>query len=208
MLICFGPRRTNHARGYRVIGLPFILLGVAIMVMALNRICAVIWLLGEDRQLLPYELAAPTVVSGSIVPIKCPTTPRSSMSASWDEESSYGSSEFSSEDESKTGGDSAKQSHRTQTSATPYPWEKEAAATAPAIPYTQTASSPRPPSYRSGGSTSRGVVPESAPVWGPVTAVFSPDVARSQWRIVAYAFLVGFVALLTIGVVLMAVPNA
>ncbi|GAA5967386.1 hypothetical protein JCM8115_006124 [Rhodotorula mucilaginosa] len=199
---------TNHARGYRVIGLPFILLGVAIMVMALNRICAVIWLLGEDRQLLPYELAAPTVVSGSIVPIKCPTTPRSSTSGSWDEESSYGCLEASCGDESKTAGDSANQSYRTQTSATPYPWEKEAAATAPAVPYAQTASSPRPPSYRSGGSTSRGVVPDSAPVWGPVTAVFSPDVARSQWRIVAYAFLVGVVALLTIGVVLMAVPNA
>lgn len=208
MLICFDPRRTNHARGYRVIGLPFILLGVAIMVMALNRICAVIWLLGEDRQLLPYELAAPTVVSGSIVPIKCPTTPRSSTSGSWDEESSYGSLEASCGDESKTAGDSANQSYRTQTSATPYPWEKEAAATAPAVPYAQSASSPRPPSYRSGGSTSRGVVPDSAPVWGPVTAVFSPDVARSQWRIVAYAFLVGVVALLTIGVVLMAVPNA
>ncbi|KWU44986.1 hypothetical protein RHOSPDRAFT_29009 [Rhodotorula sp. JG-1b] len=182
---------TNHARGYRAIGLPFILLGVAIMVMALNRICAVIWLLGEDRQLLPYELAAPTVVSGSIVPIRCPTRPRSSTS-----------------DESKTAGDSANQSYRTQTSATPYPWEKEAAATAPAVPYAQSASSPRPLSYRSGGSTSRGVVPDSAPVWGPVTAVFSPDVARSQWRIVAYAFLVGVAALLTIGVVLMAVPNA
>ncbi|GAA5978609.1 hypothetical protein JCM10908_004421 [Rhodotorula pacifica] len=200
---------TNHARGYRVIGLPFIMLGVAIMVMALNRICAVIWLLGEDRQLLPYELAAPTVVSGSIVPIRCPTTPRSSISGSWDEESSYGS-ELSSEEDAKTSaGDATDSSFRTQTSATPYPWEKEEAAsgTTPAVGYAQSASS-RPPSYRSGGSTSKGVVPDSAPVWGPVTAVFSPDVARAQWRLAAYALLIGGVALCTIGVVLMAVPNA
>ncbi|POY70142.1 hypothetical protein BMF94_6725 [Rhodotorula taiwanensis] len=194
---------TNHARGYRVIGLPFIMLGVAIMVMALNRICAVIWLLGEDRQLLPYELAPPTVMSGSIVPIKCPATPRSSTSDSWDEESTYGASDYSSED------DKADTSFRTQTSANPYPWEKDDANPATAqVGYAPSAPSSRPPSYRSGGTSSRGVVPDSAPVWGPVTAVFSPDVARAQWRLAAYALVIGAVALCTIGVVLMAVPNA
>ncbi|BGP53714.1 hypothetical protein JCM8202_003644 [Rhodotorula sphaerocarpa] len=198
---------TNHARGYRVIGLPFIMLGVAVMVMAVNRICGVIWLLGEDRQLLPYELAAPTVMSGSIVPIRCPSTPRSSSSESWDEESAYGGSEYPSSNEDA------------KTSADPYPWEKEEATAAatttapssdgtPAISYAPSSPGSRPPSYRSGGSTSRGLVPDSAPVWGPVTAVFSPDVARAQWRIAAYALVVGAVGLCTVGVVLMAVPNA
>ncbi|GAA5879877.1 hypothetical protein JCM3774_002267 [Rhodotorula dairenensis] len=203
---------TNHARGYRVIGLPLIMLGVAIMVMALNRICAVIWLLGEDRQLLPYELAPPSVISGSIVPIKCPTTPRSSTSGSWDDESSYGGSEVSSSeetDEKAASNNAADSSFQTRTSATPFPWEKDEANTSSTltIGYAPSASL-RPPSYRTGGSTSRGVVSDSAPVWGPVTAVFSPDVVRSQWRIAAHALLVGVAALCTIGVVLMAVPNA
>jgi hypothetical protein len=38
-------RSTNHARGYRAIGLPFIAFGTAVMVMAVKRICGVIWLL-------------------------------------------------------------------------------------------------------------------------------------------------------------------
>lgn len=181
------------------------------MVMAVNRICAVIWLLGDDRQLLPYEIAPPSVVSGSIVPVKCPTTPRSSTSGSWDDEAAYGSSsELSPEDDEKAASqNAADSSFQTQTSATPYPWEKESAdnSTTPAIGFAPSATS-RPPSYRTGGSTSRGVVAAAAPVWGPVTAVFSPDVARSQWRIAAYALLVGVTALCTIGVVLMAVPNA
>ncbi|GAA5890870.1 hypothetical protein JCM8208_003079 [Rhodotorula glutinis] len=184
---------TNHARGYRVIGLPFIAFGAAVMVMALNRICGVIWLLGEDRQLLPWELAAPTVTSGSIVPIACPTTPSSTYS--WEDESSYGS-------------DDKDDSFRTQTSANPYPWEKQDASdlTSTLPPQSSSASS-RPPSYRSQGQSSRGVVPESAPVWGPVTAVFSPDVARAQWRLAVYALCVGAVAMVVVGVPLMAVPN-
>lgn len=35
----------DHARGWRAIGLPFFFLGSAISVMALKRVCAVIWLL-------------------------------------------------------------------------------------------------------------------------------------------------------------------
>ncbi|GAA5821183.1 hypothetical protein JCM3770_002270 [Rhodotorula araucariae] len=188
----------NHARGYRAIGLPFLWLGMSIMVMAINRVCAVIWLLGEDRQLLPWELASPTVTSGTIVPIACPTTPAST--SSWDDESSYGGYDEK----------SPESSFRTQTSANPYPWEKQesSGAAAPAPSEHAAGGSSRPPSYRSGGKTSRGVVPPSAPVWGPVTAVFSPDVARAQWRLAVYAFGVGVITICTIGVVLMAVPNA
>merc|ERR1711939_1068579 len=36
----------DYARGYRVIGLPFICFGAAVMAMAVQRICGVIWLLG------------------------------------------------------------------------------------------------------------------------------------------------------------------
>ncbi|BGP22563.1 proteophosphoglycan ppg4 [Rhodotorula toruloides] len=195
----------HHARGYRAIGLPFLGLGMAIMVMAINRLCAVIWLLGEDRQLLPWELASPTVTSGSIVPINCPTTP-SSTSSSWEDESSYGGYG----DDSK----SPESSFRTQTSADPYPWEKQDAelSSTPAVaqvdftPSSPTSSS-RSPSYRSGGTTSRGVVPGSAPVFGPVTSVFSPDVVRAQWRLAVYAFGIGLITICTVGVVLMAVPN-
>ncbi|TNY20734.1 Proteophosphoglycan ppg4 [Rhodotorula diobovata] len=188
---------TNHTRGYRVIGLPFIAFGTAVMVMALNRICGVIWLLGEDRQLLPWELAAPTVTSGSIVPIACPTTPSSSYA--WEDESSYGGS---------SSADDKDASFRTQTSANPYPWEKQDETTyAVELPPQSSSASSRPPSYRSHGASSRGVVPDSAPVWGPVTAVFSPDVARAQWRLAVYALCVGVVALIIVGVPLMAVPN-
>ncbi|GAA5896602.1 hypothetical protein JCM6882_005738 [Rhodosporidiobolus microsporus] len=187
----------NYARGYRAIGLPFICLGMSIMVMAVQRICAVIWLLGEDRQLLPWELASPSVMSGSIVPINCPSTPSSSYS--WDDESSYG------DDKSQV----------SQTSANPYPWEKQDAMSDGAsasqhhtIDFTpSTPGSSRPPSYRSGASH-RGTVKDSSPVWGPVTAVFSPDVARAQWRIAVQALMWGVVAVATVGVVLMAVPNA
>ncbi|GAA6016931.1 hypothetical protein JCM10207_007851 [Rhodosporidiobolus poonsookiae] len=195
----------GYARGIRVVGLPFIMLGTAIMVMAVNRICAVIWLLGEDRQLLPWELAAPSITSGSIVDMHCPTTPSSTYSGSWDDESTYGTDDKSPES-----------SFRTQTSANPYPWEKQDALsdassahhTVPIdfAPSTPVASS-RPPSYRSGASH-RGTVKESAPVWGPVTSVFSPDVARAQWRLAVQALMYGAVALCTIGAVLMAVPNA
>ncbi|GAA5868883.1 hypothetical protein JCM8547_002855 [Rhodosporidiobolus lusitaniae] len=185
----------NYARGIRVIGLPFILLGVAIMTMAVQRICAVIWLLGEDRQLLPWELASPTVMSGSIVPINCPSTPSSTYS--WDDESSYGGDDKSPES-----------SFRTQTSANPYPWEKQDEPQHHTVDFSvvSPSQSSRPPSYRSGASH-KGTVKESAPVWGAVTGVFSPDVARAQWRIAVQALLWGFAAVCTIGVVLMAVPN-
>lgn len=39
----------DYARGYRVIGLPFICFGAAVMAMAVQRICGVIWLLGKPR---------------------------------------------------------------------------------------------------------------------------------------------------------------
>ncbi|KDE03741.1 hypothetical protein MVLG_05810 [Microbotryum lychnidis-dioicae p1A1 Lamole] len=78
----------GYARAWRVVGLPFIWFGTAVMVMAVNRICGVIWLLGEDRQLLRYEAEPPTVLSNSIVDLG-PATPRSS-SSSWYEESASG----------------------------------------------------------------------------------------------------------------------
>ncbi|GAA5920231.1 hypothetical protein JCM1841_000432 [Sporobolomyces salmonicolor] len=192
---------TNHARGYRVIGLPFIAFGTTVMVMAMNRICGIIWFLGERRQLLPWELATPTVTSASIVPISCPSSPSSTYS--WDDESSVGCPEDKSPD----------LSFRTQASATPYPWEKQDVAldsfpsAGEPIRVNFDPGSTQPPTYKSGGKTSKGVVPESAPVWGPVTSIFSPDVARAQWRIVVLALLFSVGAICTVGVVLMAVPN-
>jgi len=188
----------NHARAYRVIGLPFIWFGVAVQVMAIKRICGVIWLLGEDRQLLPWELASPTVTSGSIVPIQCPSTPGSV--SSWD----------TSDDSS-----SPDASFRTATSANPYPWEKqetdldtETNPDSHVVDFSGygTPASSRPPSYMS-KNPPKNVVPSSAPVWGPCTSVFSPDVAKAQWAIAIFSFMMGGVALLTVGVVLMAVPN-
>ncbi|GAA6062472.1 hypothetical protein JCM10212_000007 [Sporobolomyces blumeae] len=191
---------TNHARGYRAIGLFFLCFGTAVMVMAVNRICGVIWLLGEDRQLLPWELAAPTVTSGSIVSMSSPR-PSTHSDGSWDDESSVGG--FADE---KSPDDN---SYQTKTSATPYPWEmQDAGMDAPATHTIEFSSdSSRPPSYKSGGSVSKGVVPDSAPVWGPVTSVFSPDVARAQWRIALKALLWGLFVTCTLGAALMAVPN-
>ncbi|CEQ39734.1 SPOSA6832_01285 [Sporobolomyces salmonicolor] len=214
---------TNHARGYRVIGLPFIAFGTTVMVMAMNRICGIIWFLGERRQLLPWELATPTVTSASIVPISCPSSPSSTYS--WDDESSVGCPEDKSPD----------LSFCTQASATPYPWEKQDVAldsfpsAGEPIRVNFDPGSTQPPTYKSGGKTSKGVVPESArklklfpsqdcervltgmsrsaAVWGPVTSIFSPDVARAQWRIVVLALLFSVGAICTVGVVLMAVPN-
>ncbi|GAA5904864.1 uncharacterized protein JCM6883_004891 [Sporobolomyces salmoneus] len=189
---------TNHARGYRVIGLPFIAFGTAVMVMALKQICGVIWLLGEDRQLLPWELASPTVTSGSIVPMSSPRA--SSVDGSWDGESSIGYDEKSPDN-----------SFQTQTSASPYPWEKQSHATDSVAPAEHTISftpdSSRPPSYKSGGTVSRGVVPDSSPVWAPVCCVFSKDIARAQWRIAAFSLVCGVIMMCTLGAVLMAVPN-
>ncbi|SCV67063.1 BQ2448_5709 [Microbotryum intermedium] len=148
----------------------------------------VIWLLGEDRQLLRYEAEPPTMLSNSIVDLG-PATPRSSRS-SWDEESSFGNEKDRSPEPSFT----------TQTSATPFPWEiSDSSAGADSA-------SSRPPSYVSKASTLN-LVPSSAQVWGPVTKVFSPDVIRAQWRLAIGALLAGVVGLLTVGAVLMAVPN-
>ncbi|KAK4052995.1 hypothetical protein OIO90_004119 [Microbotryomycetes sp. JL221] len=182
----------NYARGYRAIGLFFIWFGSAVMYMAVNRICGVIWLLGEDRQLLPWEreTTAP-VMSSSLISIE---TPISSTNSNWDEESTYGVEEAK----------SPESSFKTQTSSDPYPWEKQE------LNYNdqQQDQSTRPPSYYSKQSDTRSLVPESAPVWGACTAVFSPDVIRVQWRYAIHSFLFGLVILCTVGVALMAVPNA
>ncbi|SGY40135.1 BQ5605_C003g02328 [Microbotryum silenes-dioicae] len=173
----------GYARAWRVVGLPFIWFGTAVMVMAVNRICGVIWLLGEDRQLLRYEAEPPTVLSNSIVDLG-PATPRSS-SSSWYEESASGDEKDRSPEPSFTA---------------PYPWERTDASAG------VDSTTSRPPSYLSKVSTLN-LVPSSAQVWGPVTKVFSPDVVRAQWRLAVGALLAGVVGLLTVGVVLMAVPN-
>ncbi|KAK4048760.1 hypothetical protein OIV83_004526 [Microbotryomycetes sp. JL201] len=181
----------GYARGVRAAGLFFIWFGSAVMYMAVNRICGVIWLLGEDRQLVPWERepVAP-VMSSSLVSIDAPLSP-SSGASQWDEESSYGSDDKSPES-----------SFRTQNSSDPYPWEKQE------LPYADADQSTRPPSYYSKQSETRSLVPESAPVWGACTSVFSPDVIRVQWRHAVHSFLFGALVLCTVGAALMAVPNA
>ncbi|KAI5481535.1 regulator of G protein signaling superfamily protein [Pseudohyphozyma bogoriensis] len=187
----------HHARAWRAIGLPFNLFGAAVMVMALKRICGVIWLLGEDRQLLPWELASPTVTSSSLVSLNCPSTP--SSQSSWDEESSIGDKE---------------DSFRSQNSSDPYPWEKEEAVyfgdqahamSTVTFDTGSVAHSSRPPSYSK--STPHDLVAESAPMFGPITKVYSSDVARAQYALVVQSLLWGTFVMVVTGSVLMAVPN-
>lgn len=140
----------GYARGVRAAGLFFIWFGSAVMYMAVNRICGVIWLLGEDRQLLPWErTSTPLIMSSSLVSIDAPPSPRSAggSSSDWDEESSYG-----------TDDKSPQSSFRTQNSSDPYPWEKQQD-----LAYTDaTSAASRPPSYYSKQSETRSLVPESA----------------------------------------------
>lgn len=104
---------------------------------------------GEDRQLLPWERpAAPLVMSSSLVSI--PSSPTAS-STGWDEESSYGGDEKSPDS-----------SYRTQTSATPYPWEKQDAAYDSVAAASTTDGSSRPPSYYSKKVDTISLVPTSA----------------------------------------------
>lgn len=106
---------------------------------------------GEDRQLLPWELASPTVTSGTIVPMNCPSTP--SAASMWDEESTYGDDK------------SPASSYRTQNSANPYPWEKQDAASNEkegSVSVDIPSQSSRPPSYVSKKSDTRSLVPFSA----------------------------------------------
>merc|ERR1711939_1216824 len=171
----------DYARGYRVIGLPFICFGAAVMAMAVQRICGVIWLLGEDRQMLPWELRPVSVLSSSIVPLNS----SSASLNSWDGE------------------------------ANPYPWEeydvKDDDASPPATPAATSTlpGSPRPESYTSRGRTSIiSSIPSSAPVFGAVTGVASPEVARAQWSIAVLSLLIGTLVMCIVGAVLLGVPNA
>jgi len=187
----------DYARGYRVIGLPFICFGAAVMAMAVQRICGVIWLLGEDRQMLPWELRPVSVLSSSIVPLNS----SSASLNSWDGESDYGSE--------------AGMSANTDGSANPYPWEeydvKDDDASPPATPAATSTlpGSPRPESYTSRGRTSIiSSIPSSAPVFGAVTGVASPEVARAQWSIAVLSLLIGTLVMCIVGAVLLGVPNA
>ncbi|KAM0754049.1 Proteophosphoglycan ppg4 [Meredithblackwellia eburnea MCA 4105] len=189
----------HHARAWRAIGLPFMAFGAAVMFMAVAKICGVIWLLGEDRQMQAWELASPTVTSGSLVSIGCPSTPRSSYS--FDEESSYGEKDHS---------------MQSANSSEPYPWEKEDAYPefyseagdhgASTVSFgNSTPATSRPASYTT--KTSVSDIPYSPPVFGPVTKTFSPNVARAQWWLAVRSLMNGCFVMAVLGAVLMAVPN-
>ncbi|KAL8290488.1 hypothetical protein RQP46_002746 [Phenoliferia psychrophenolica] len=184
----------HHARAWRAIGLPFMDFGAAVMAMAIQRICGVIWLLGEDRQMQSWELSPPPVASGTLVPFGCPSTPRSP--STYDEESAY-----SEKDGSVTSANSSDA----------YPWEKEdyshmtpSQDGASTLSFANN-STHRPPSYTT--STPEGLAPESPPMFGPVTKTFSPNVARAQWWIAIKSLMIGSFIMVCIGSVLMAVPN-
>lgn len=198
-------RSGDHARGFRAIGLPFLFLGSAISVMALKRVCAVIWLLfvrpflsfgkrrltliirsGEDRQLLPWELQPPTVTSSTLVDMSSPSTPGTAHS-DWDEEK----------------GD--KMSYQTANSAFPHPWETLDDNSALDSTKEESATTHRPPSYVSGKAPST-ISPPSG-VWAPVCEVNSPEITRAQWAVVIYGFCAGFLIMCLLAVVVMAVPN-
>ncbi|ORY88201.1 hypothetical protein BCR35DRAFT_301726 [Leucosporidium creatinivorum] len=199
------------ARGIRVIGLPFIALGAALVSMAPRRICFAVWALGSDRQLLPWEMKAPSVTSGTLVALTCPSTPRS-KSPSADEEHDLGD-EWEEDD----------RSFATATSATPYPWENEKVGSPSSPTFSQTASFPphsptlgssrplrrdsaAPSSYTPKGDYSQ--LNGSIPAWAPVCQVYAPEVQREHWKIVRQGFLIGAVTAVVLGAVLLAVPNA
>lgn len=146
-----------------------------------------------------WELCAPPVASGSLVPLGCPSTPRSVSS---DEESAYGD-----KDESFT----------SNNSSDPYPWEKEDDSHAGASTHApsmisfavNSSTTSRPPSYST--ATPQNLVPDSpsvqffpsgcvvqltplascSPMFGPVTPTFSPNVARAQWWIAVKSLMIG-----------------
>merc|ERR1711939_669701 len=51
-------------------------------------------------------------------------------------------------------------------------------------------------------------IPSSAPVFGAVTGVASPEVARAQWSIAVLSLLIGTLVMCIVGAVLLGVPNA
>ncbi|KAK4699408.1 hypothetical protein P7C70_g6854, partial [Phenoliferia sp. Uapishka_3] len=117
-----------HARAWRAIGLPFLAFGAAVMAMAIQKICGVIWLLGEDRQMQSWELCYPPVVSASLTSLGCPSTPRST--SFYDEEAAY---------------DEKEDSISSEGLSDPYPWETQDA------PPSYDSALSRPVSYTSAG---------------------------------------------------------
>jgi len=187
----------DYARGYRAIGIPFFFLGAMIAAMAVKGMCALIWLLGEDRQLLPWEMRPSTINSGSIVPM------------------SSASSIHSFDSDSTTPSESAGSS-ATAASANPYPWEQQLSekehekemSSASSTDYPSTVAPSSPQTYRSKGRITLNSMPTSAPIFGPVTDLEAPEIKRIQWEGAIIALIFGTIVTCIVGAVLLAVPNA
>lgn len=181
----------HHHRALRLIGLPFLCLGTAVVTMAPRRICAAVWFLSTtgDRQLLPWESAPPSIISSSLIPITSPTLSSSSppstpkLSSTYDEEKEMDDGSFAS-----------------ATSASPFPWENYSTSSS------SSGSSIRPPSYRSNQPTP--FTNEKPTFFAPVVKIESLEVAHEHWRIVNQGFKIGTMVMVVLGAVLLAVPNA
>lgn len=197
----------GHSRWWHLLGWPSLMLGAATASMAPQRVCAAVWFLGNDRQMLPWEVR-PTCLSASLVAIPRPGSP------------SFGSEASSTHSAS---------------SANPFPWakfENLAPTTNPdeptvPAPVTHARSSSissvsfPPPDPSSSPPTSPALGPGLPPPYSvqcksreageatafltPVTRVLSDDVAREHWRVVRRGFMIGFVVMCVVGGGLMAV---
>jgi len=198
----------HHSRWWHLLGWPSLLLGSATASMAPQRICAAVWFLGNDRQMLPWEVK-PTCLSASLVAIPHPSSPG-----------------FGSEDSST----------HSASSANPFPWAKfETFAPTPEADHPAPAPTPAPvpASHQSDNESSASFPPipsppvispsspvfampppysvkhkevatEATPFLAPVTRVLSDDVAREHWRVVRRGFMIGFVVMCVVGGSLMA----
>lgn len=150
-------------------------------------------------------MKAPSVTSGTLVALSCPSTPRA-KSPNADEEQDLGE-EWEEDDKS----------FATSTSATPFPWEDEKGASMnpsafpPQSPSLGSAAplnrnSLRPSSYTSKGEY--GHLNGTIPAWAPVCQVYSLEVQREHWKVVRQGFMIGTATAIVLGAVLLAVPNA
>lgn len=155
-------------------------------------------------------MKAPSVTSGTLVALTCPSTPRSKSRIGDEEHGSDLGDEWEEDDKS----------FATATSATPYPWENEKtssptfstpSAFPPQSPTIGAANpsrrnSARPSSYTSKGEYSH--LNGTIPAWAPVCQVYSLEVQREHWKIVRQGFMIGTATAILLGAVLLAVPNA
>lgn len=180
--------RLDLNRGYRAIGLFFWWFGTVVAVGGLRKTCLVIYLFGDSRQLLPWELAR-----------------QSSSSSSSDLESAP-SSHYS-HDHKEPSTPSSQGSPR-RGSGYGFPELNF-------FPLSPTASVPD--STRTGTSgglyfapksiLESGTLPKSSRVWAPFTRVMEPIVCRAQRDIVVTAALYGLLAMVLTAIVCFAVPN-